>query len=104
MGYKLAVNGGIICEEVKVIANVPDADYVFEKNYKLLSISELEAFIKTNKHLPDIPSAEQFKTDGYKIGDMDEMLLRKIEELTLYIINLEKQINDLKETNLKGGE
>lgn len=104
MGYKLAVNGGIICEEVKVIANVPDADYVFEKDYKLLSLNEVEAFIKTNKHLPNIPSAEQFKTDGYKIGDMDEMLLRKIEELTLYIIDLEKQIDDLKKTNSKGGE
>ncbi len=104
MGYKLAVNGGIICEEVKVIANVPDADYVFEKDYMLMSLSELEAFIQNNKHLPNIPSAEQFKTEGYKIGDMDEMLLRKIEELTLYIIDLEKQINELKETDSKGGE
>lgn len=102
MEYKLAVNGGIICEEVKVIADVPDADYVFEKDYMLMSLSELEAFIQTNKHLPDIPSAELFKADGYKIGEMDEMLLRKIEELTLYIIDLEKQIHELK--HAKGGE
>lgn len=102
--YKLVVNGGIICEEVRVIADVPDADYVFEKDYKLLSIRELESFIQTNKHLPDIPSAEEFRTNGYKVGEMDEMLLRKIEELTLYIIELEKQINELKEVHLKGGE
>jgi hypothetical protein len=61
-------------------------------------------FIKENKHLPNIPSAEEFKTDGYKIGEMDEMLLRKIEELTLYIIELQKQIKELKATNKKGGE
>ena len=104
MGYMLAVNGGILCEEVKVIADVPDADYVFEKNYKLLSLSELETFIQTNKHLPDIPSSEAFQTNGYKVGEMDEMLLRKIEELTLYIIDLEKQIKELKNENSKGGE
>ncbi len=104
MGYKLAVNGGIICEEVKVIADVPDADYVFEKDYKLLSLRELESFIQTHKHLPDIPSSEAFKTNGYNVGEMDEMLLRKIEELTLYIIDLEKQIHELKHENSKGGE
>jgi hypothetical protein len=104
MGYKLAVNGGIVCEEVKVIGDVPDADYVFEDNYNLSPLSEVEIFIKENKHLPNIPSAEEFKTNGYKLGDMDEMLLRKVEELTLYIIELEKQIQELKEANKKGGE
>jgi len=102
--YKLVVNGGIICEELQVIEDVPDADYVFEKNYKLLSLDELESFIKINKHLPDVPSAEEFKTNGYQVGEMDEMLLRKIEELTLYIIDLEKQVKELKETDLKGGK
>jgi len=75
---------------------VPDADYVFEENYFLSPLSEVESFIKTNKHLPNIPSAEQFKSDGYKVGEMDEMLLRKIEELTLYIIELKKEIEELK--------
>jgi hypothetical protein len=102
MGYKLAVNGGIICEEVKVIVDVPDADYVFEEDYQLPSLTEVENFIKENKHLPNIPSAEEFKTNGYKVGDMDEMLLRKIEEMTLYIIELQKQIDELKQQ--KGGE
>jgi hypothetical protein len=95
-GYKLAVNGGILCEEVKVIADVPDADYVFDTDYKLTTLPELESFVKKNRHLPNIPSAEQFKKDGYKVGEMDEMLLRKVEELTLYVIEQQKTINNLK--------
>jgi hypothetical protein len=101
---KLTVNGAILCEEVKVIADVPDADYVFEKDYNLAPLSEVETFIKENKHLPNIPSAQEFKDNGYKVGEMDGMLLRKVEELTLYIIELEKQIKELKEANKKGGE
>ncbi len=100
-GYKFAVNGGIICEEVKVLKDVPDADYVFQNNYKLSSLSEVEIFIKKNKHLPNIPSAEQFKTNGYKVGEMDEMLLRKIEEMTLYLIEQNKRIDKLEEENKK---
>lgn len=95
MGYKLAVNGGIICEEVKVISDVPNSDYVFEKDYKLPSLFEVESFVKKNKHLQDIPSAEEFKQNGYKVGEMDDMLLRKVEELTLYIIQLKKEIEQL---------
>lgn len=95
-GYKLAVNGGILCEEIKVITDVPDADYVFEKDYKLLTLSELEQFVNANKHLPNIPSAAEFKTNGYKVGEMDEMLLRKVEELTLYLIESKKEIEELK--------
>lgn len=92
-GYKLAVNGGIICEEIKVITDVPDADYVFTEEYDLPSLSQIEAFIKQHKHLPNIPSADQFKTEGYNVGEMDGMLLRKIEELTLYIIELNERID-----------
>ncbi|MCQ2606630.1 MAG: hypothetical protein MJ204_08865 [Bacteroidales bacterium] len=93
--FKLAVKGGILCEEVKVIANVPSADYVFEKDYKLHSIEEVAEYVKENKHLPDVPSAKDFKENGYKIGDMDNLLLQKIEELTLYIIEQQKQIKEL---------
>lgn len=96
-GYKLAVNGNILCEEVKVIANVPDADFVFDAAYKLPSLEEVEKFVKTNKHLEGIPSAQEFKENGYKIGDMDTKLLQKVEELTLYLIELQKQNNLLKD-------
>ncbi len=98
-GYKLAVNGGILCEEVKVISDVPNSDYVFEQDYELMSIQDVDSYIKEHKHLPNIPSAEEFKRDGYKVGEMDDMLLRKVEELTLYVIELQKQINELKNRN-----
>ena len=93
--YKLAVNSGILCEELKVMADVPSSDYVFEPSYKLKPLSEVEAFVTENKHLPDVPSAKEFKENGYKIGEMDNLLLQKIEELTLYIIDLQKQIEEL---------
>lgn len=95
--YPLAVNGGVLCEELKVMADVPSSDYVFEKEYELKTLSEVEKFVKENKHLPDVPSAQEFKENGYKVGEMDDMLLRKIEELTLYIIDLQKQIEELKQ-------
>lgn len=99
MGYKLAVNGGIICEEVKVIADVPNSDHVFQSDYKLMSLSELENFVKVNSHLPEVPSAEEFKENGYKVGEMDDLLLRKVEELTLYIIELNKKVELLEKEN-----
>ena len=93
-GFKLAVNGGILCEEIKVIADVPAADYVFEDAYPLLNLTQVEDFIRQNKHLPDIPSAQDFKVNGYKVGEMDNLLLQKIEELTLYVIEQNKKLNE----------
>lgn len=95
-GHKLMVNGGILCEELKVIADVPNSDYVFESDYELKPLEEVEAFIKEHKHLPEVPSAQTFKEEGYKVGEMDDLLLRKVEELTLYIIELQKEIDELK--------
>lgn len=96
-GYRLAVNGGILCEEVKVILDVPVSDYVFEPDYPLMSLDSVEAFVNENKHLPEVPSAAEFKANGYKVGEMDDLLLRKVEELTLYIIELKKEQTRLKE-------
>lgn len=94
--YKLAVNGKIGAKEVQVeITSSTWADYVFESDYKLLSLQEVEAFVKANKHLPEIPSAEDVKVNGHKLGEMDVLLLKKVEELTLYVIELEKKINAL---------
>jgi len=90
--YKLDVNGKIRCEEVIVIADVPSSDYVFEKDYNLRTLTEVEEFISNNKHLPEVPSAQEFKENGYSVGDMDDILLRKIEELTLYTIAQEKEL------------
>ncbi len=91
----LTVNGVVKCKEVEITDNVPSSDYVFEEEYDLMSVREVEAFITQHKHLPDVPSADEFKKNGYKAGDMDDMLLKKIEELTLYIIEQEKRIEEL---------
>ena len=93
---KLTVNGKILAEEIEVIDNVLP-DYVFEKEYKLMNLKELENFISINKHLPEIPSAENVKENHLKLGEMNNLLLKKVEELTLYIIDLQKQIDELKE-------
>jgi hypothetical protein len=95
---KLVVAGKILAMEVKV-QNVPASDYVFEPDYNLLSLHEVETFIKENKHLPDIPSAAEFKENGVGLGEMDNMLLRKVEELTLYMIEMQKQMDELKAEN-----
>ena len=91
----LTVNGKITAEEIEVIRDVPDFDHVFNTKYNLTSLNEVEQYIKSNKHLPDIPSAQEFKENGYKVGEMDGLLLKKIEELTLYIIEQQKTIESL---------
>ena len=92
----LAVKGTVHAEEVKVDLNVPGPDYVFESDYSLSSLEEVEKYIKANKHLSDIPSAKQMKEEGIKIGEMNMKLLQKIEELTLYLIEQNKEIKTLK--------
>jgi hypothetical protein len=93
--YKLAVNGTIGCRAVKVeISSNTWADYVFDKSYKLKTIPELETFVKANKHLPNIPSATEVERDGIDMATMDAKLLEKIEELSLYIIEQNKQLTE----------
>jgi hypothetical protein len=94
--FKLAVSGKIICEELKVelVANWPD--YVFADDYKLTPLNELKSFIDTHQHLPDIPKAEDVQKNGFEVGEMNKMLLRKVEELTLYMIDQQEQIDALK--------
>lgn len=93
---KLAVNGKILATEVQVALVANWADYVFNEDYKLKSLDEVEKFVKENKHLPDVPSAKEVKQNGTNLGDMDAILLRKIEELTLYMIDLKKENEELK--------
>jgi hypothetical protein len=96
-GYSLSVDGKIIAEEVKVQLSTAWPDYVFGKNYKLLPLDELEQSINKNKHLPNIPSAAEVEKDGISLGDMNKRLMEKVEELTLYIIDLNKKNNALAE-------
>ena len=94
-GYKLAVNGKIITEEVVVQLRSNWPDYVFEKNYKLKSLSEIEDFIKQNNHLENIPTASEIEKNGVSIGSLVSKQMEKIEELTLYLIQQQKQIEAL---------
>jgi trimeric autotransporter adhesin len=99
-GYKLAVVGGILSDKVKVAVpgSAQWADYVFNKDYKLLSLGEVEQFVKENKHLPGVPSAAEMVKEGNDLGKTDAKLLEKIEELTLYMIELKKQNDRLIKT------
>ncbi|TYP76856.1 tail fiber protein [Aquimarina intermedia] len=95
---KLTINGNIHAKEIKVDLNVPAPDYVFKEDYKLKSLPEVESFIKANGHLPEIASAKEFEQNGILLGQLDMMLLKKIEELTLYTIQQQK---DIKQQNSK---
>lgn len=90
---KLAVKGDIHTQEVKVDLNGAIApDYVFEEDYDLRSLEETESYIQANKHLPEIPSATEMEENGFELKEMNLKLLQKIEELTLYLIEQNKQI------------
>ena len=93
---KLTVKGKIHAEEVKIDLKVPAPDYVFKSDYTLRSIEEVESFIKEHSHLPEIPSAKEFAENGVMQAEMDMNLLKKIEELTLYTIKQQKEINSQK--------
>ena len=92
--FKLSVNGNIRAKEIIVESGW--ADYVFDKKYKRLPLAEVEKFIAKNNHLPNLPSADEIKTNGLKVGEMQTKVMEKIEELTLYIIELKKEIELLK--------
>ncbi|GHE56676.1 hypothetical protein [Roseivirga thermotolerans] len=88
---KLEVNGTIRSKKVKVEAS-PWPDYVFSSDYKLRPLKELEQFVQQNQHLPEVPSAQEIEANGQDLGDIQAVLLKKIEELTLYTIEQEKRL------------
>jgi len=87
---------GILKAKDVLVATTDMPDFVFEKDYPLMSLQETELFIEQNKHLPNIPSAAEVEENGLNLGEMQGKLLQKIEELTLYILDLQKQIDELK--------
>lgn len=93
--YKLDVNGGIRAQEVVVETN--GADFVFADDYQLRPLSEVEAFITENKHLPEIQSAQEMQENGVSVSELQTQLLQKIEELTLYLIQQEQTIQELRQ-------
>ncbi|TAM99947.1 MAG: hypothetical protein EPN39_05430 [Chitinophagaceae bacterium] len=92
---KLAVNGTITAKEVKV-TQTGWPDFVFDSAYQLPALSNIEAFIKANHHLPDMPAAKEIESNGLNLGSMGKMQMQKIEELTLYVIKLQKEVEQLK--------
>lgn len=93
--HSLAVNGSAIFTKATVKSTVSWPDYVFKPNYKLLSLSELESFVLKNQHLPDVPSATEVEEHGIDLGENQTILLKKIEELTLYVIEQNKNMIEL---------
>jgi len=93
---RLAVKGTIHATEIKVDQSVPTPDYVFDKDYDLVSLKYVKSYIDQNHHLPEMPSAEQVAKDGINLGEMNAKLLKKIEELTLYLIEKDKEISKLR--------
>ena len=95
-GYKLAVAGSVIAESVKIKLQAEWPDYVFSSGYKLPSLMETEKFIQQNGHLPGMPDAAEIQQEGVDLGEMNARLLQKLEEQTLYIIEMNKQLVELK--------
>jgi len=89
-GYKLSVGGKIMAEEIRVQSMAAWPDYVFKKDYPLPTLSELEKQIAKHGHLPNIPDAQTIDKEGIKLGDMQTRMMEKIEELTLYLIQMDK--------------
>ncbi|MEZ2339363.1 hypothetical protein AB6735_27210 [Mucilaginibacter sp. RCC_168] len=93
----LSVNGNIRSKQVTVeSANWPD--YVFKKDYQLPSLQEVKAYIDQNQHLPEIPSDQQITKEGLNLGEMNKLLMKKVEELTLYLIEKDRQVKELQKT------
>ncbi|WP_068473230.1 hypothetical protein [Saccharicrinis aurantiacus] len=97
VGSNLNLSGNIAANKITLNTNGNTADFVFEEDYNLRSLNEVNAFIEQNKHLPDVPSASEMEEEGVNIAEMNKILLQKVEELTLYIIDKDNEITQLKQ-------
>ena len=94
-GFSCAADGALKVKSLRV-TTTDWPDYVFGGGHRLMPLSEVESYIQANGHLPEMPSAEEAKADGVDLGEMNRLLLQKVEELTLYVIELQKQLDDMK--------
>lgn len=94
--YEVSVDGEIMCENLTMQNSTSWPDYVFENDYQLMPLSDLEKSIRENKHLPNVPSAEEISRNGINMQVITKAHMEKIEELTLYIIQLKKEIDELR--------
>ena len=95
--YSLCIKGGVLTDKINIINPRYWPDYVFSSDYLLMPLSDLKAFVKKNHHLPDVPSEKEIMAEGIEIGDMQGILLKKVEEMTLYILQLQEQIDKLEQ-------
>lgn len=95
--YQLAISGNILASKVVVKNSTNWPDYVFKPDYTLPSLCEVEQYIKINGHLQDIPNEKEIADKGIDVGSIEEKLLKKVEELTLYLIQQQKRIEELEE-------
>jgi hypothetical protein len=94
--FAVKANGEVFARKyTTTLANIPD--YVFQPDYKLMPLVELKQYINTNSHLPNVPSAQEFEQNGVDLGELNRVLLEKVEELTLYILELEERMKNLEE-------
>lgn len=98
---KLSVNGNILANEIKIKTNIEVPDYVFDPTYQLPKLSTIEDYVKTHRHLPEIPSAAEIQKDGVDLTQMNLTLLKKVEELTLHAIDNEKKRKELEDKVLQ---
>lgn len=96
-GYKLSVSGKIICTELRVNDVTSWPDYVFKKGYPLMPVDKLEDYVEKNGHLPNVPAADEIESSGLEVGEMQRLMMEKIEELSLYIIQQQKEIQELRD-------
>ena len=92
IGYVLGINGGAIATSFTIMAYGSWPDYVFKPSYHLTPLSEVKTYVDLNHHLPEIPSEKEIATNGLNLGDIDRLLTKKVEELTLYLIDKDKQL------------
>ena len=95
--YSLRVSGGILTDKLNIMHPTHWPDYVFSSDYLLMPLADLRAFVNENHHLPGVPSEKDIMTEGIEIGDMQGILLKKIEEMTLYILQQQEQIDKLEQ-------
>jgi hypothetical protein len=98
-GYQFAVDGKIICEEVKVQMSASWPDYVFTNEYELMSLDNLRSFIDEHGHLPGVPDADTVESEGMSVSEMSRIMMEKIEELTLHLLEQSQRISELEKQN-----
>lgn len=97
--YSVWVKDGLVSEDVAISAKEGWADYVFEDDYQLPSLERTESFVKKNRHLEGIPSAAEIADHGWSLAEMDKNLLKKVEELTLHLIAMNKRLEEVEKEN-----